>query len=91
MFYIYAYKYQQCVTVFFNVGGIFKAVDSFADLVDLPQEYTPPIFLYSNYITQKGEEMLLQISPAGKISLYNLNTELNDFYLRQCITYITTK
>ena len=82
------------VSVHFNVSvkQMLAAAD-FISIATIPDEYLPNQTVIMNYITQKGTDMLMQISNARKtIELYNNNVEIkNDWVIRQVVTYISAK
>lgn len=88
------YKMGYLVSAHFNISvkQMLAAAD-FVSIATIPDEYLPKQTVIMNYITQKGTDMLMQISNARKtIELYNNNVEIkNDWVIRQVVTYISAK
>lgn len=75
------------VTLSFNISGTMKAVSDFILLRTLNVKYRPLKQHFQAYTTQTGKPMTLKIDPNGQISLFNNNTEVSGFFLRQTISY----
>lgn len=75
------------VTLSFNISGTMKAVSDFILLRTLNVKYHPLKQHFQAYTTQTGKPMTLKIDPNGQISLFNNNTEVSGFFLRQTISY----
>ena len=85
-------KSGKVVTIQINVDGSMVANYNFNVLFTLPVEYRPMVDVISNYVTQKGTPMLLNILKTGEFVLNNLNVAINDSWIcRQQIVYITDK
>ena len=85
-------KSGKVVTIQINVDGSMVANYNFNVLFTLPVEYRPMVDVISNYVTQKGTPMLLNILETGEFVLNNLNVAINDSWIcRQQIVYITDK
>ena len=87
---VYVHKSGKVVTMRANIGGSMVADRDAHPLFTLPVEYRPIVTVISNYITQKGTPMILDILPTGEFRLGNLGKAVdNDWLCRQQITYVT--
>lgn len=87
---VYVHKSGKVVTMRANIGGNMVADRDAHPLFTLPVEYRPIVTVISNYITQKGTPMILDILPTGEFRLGNLGKAVdNDWLCRQQITYVT--
>lgn len=84
-------KYGKIVMLSFNVRGTISKMETSLPLFTLNEGYTPKHFVGVNYVTQYfGVPMLLNIENTGQVSIYAFGeSEFEDFFLRQCVTFIT--
>lgn len=84
-------KYGKIVILSFNVKGTISKMETGFPLFTLNEGYTPKHFIGVNYVTQYlGVPMLLSIENTGEVSLYAFGeSEFEDFFLRQCVAFIT--
>ena len=80
-----------CLTI--NIDGVLSANTDWKILFTLPKEYRPSEgSVISNYITQYGKAMVMDINTGGDVRIVCPSGEgilKGDWVCRQCITYVT--
>ena len=80
-----------CLTI--NIDGVLSANTDWKILFTLPKEYRPSEgSVISNYITQYGKAMVMDINTGGDVRIVCPSGEgilKRDWVCRQCITYVT--
>ena len=66
------------------------SVSDFVTAFTIPEKYKPLTDIVINYTTQNtNKPMVLFITKNGEVKFSNLNTAIDDWLCRQCITYVT--
>lgn len=81
-------KTGRVVNIQFNVIGSVNTTNKSIVIFTLNEGYRPIMNVLHNYITQNGDVMLLNITPAGEVQIYLVEGKItNSWIIRQCITF----
>lgn len=81
-------KTGRVVNIQFNVIGSVNTTNKSIMIFTLNEGYRPIMNVLHNYITQNGDVMLLNITPAGEVQIYLVEGKItNSWIIRQCITF----
>lgn len=83
-------KSGKVVTIQLNISASMAAAGDFVTAFTIPQKYKPLTDVVINYIVQNtNKSMVLFITRDGEVKFSNLNSAIDDWLCRQCVTYVT--
>lgn len=89
-FQVYVRKSGKVVTIQLNISASMASVSDFVTAFTIPQKYNPLSDVIVNYTIQNANKsMILFITKNGEVKFSNLNSAIDDWLCRQCVTYVT--